>query len=256
MTRLVDLELGAVSVLRLVNPPLNLVTLELTAHLEEALAAVVKHPDVRALVVAGNDRAFCAGSDIGEFEAVHGRVVEAKLARENAVYSALAQLPFPTIAALEGDALGGGLELALCCDVRIAAEGIRVGLPEVRLGAIPGSGGTQRLTRLVGPGRAKRLILSGELVDAHAAFELGVVEMVVPRTTAESTALEFAHAVSQRGPLAVREAKRLIDLALDMPLLDGLAAELAASDRVFASDDILEGSRAFKEKRPPRFQGR
>lgn len=255
MTRLVDLQLGAVSLLRLTNLPLNLVTLELTAQLGEALGAVADDSRVRALVVAGNERAFCAGSDIGEFESVHGRVGEAKLVRENAVYSALADLAIPTIAAIEGNALGGGLELALCCDIRVASEGARLGLPEVRLGAIPGSGGTQRLTRLVGPGRAKRLILVGDPVDARTAFDLGVVEVVAPVGQAESTALAMANAIAQRGPLAVREAKRLIDLAVVGDLASGLSAELAASERVFTSKDLLEGARAFQEKRLPRFRG-
>ena len=255
MTRLVDLQLGTVSVLRLTNPPLNLVTLELTDQLADAVGAVGNDPGVRALVVAGNERAFCAGSDIGEFESVHGRVGEAKLIRENEVYSALANLAIPTIAAIEGNALGGGLELALCCDIRIAAEGARLGLPEVRLGAIPGSGGTQRLTRLVGPGRAKRLILVGDPVDARTAYDLGVVELVVPAGEAEATAIELAQSVAQRGPLAVREAKRLIDFAVEGHLTEGLAAELAASERVFSSQDLLEGARAFQQKRPPRFEG-
>lgn len=256
MSSLVSLEPGPVAVVRLHNPPLNLVTLELTSRLDEVLGELDEDEDLRVVVMAGNERAFCAGSDIEEFESLRGRVGEGKLLREGAVYRRLERLPVPTIAAIEGDALGGGLELALCCDLRVASESSRLGLPEVRLGAIPGSGGTQRLTRLVGPGRAKEIILTGELIDARHAERIGVVERVVPPGTAEEAALSLAAVIAERGPLAVREAKRLIDRAADIPLDAGLASELDASERVFASDDLAEGSRAFLEKRSPRFSGR
>ena len=256
MTDLVTVDRGPVALLRLTNPPLNLVTLELTAQLETALGELRNATEVRVVVVAGNARAFCAGSDIKEFETLHGRVGEGKLVREGSVYRALAELPMPTIAAIEGNALGGGLELALCCDLRVAAESALLGLPEVSLGAIPGSGGTQRLTRLVGPGWAKRLILTGDPVDSALAHQIGLVEYMSARGEAEAVALEIARTVASRGPLAVREAKQLIDLAVDTPLAEGLASELAASERVFSSEDLLEGARAFAGKRPPRFIGR
>lgn len=255
MTNLVTLDRGPVSVLRLENPPLNLVTLELTAQLGALLGELAEASDVRCVVVAGNERAFCAGSDIAEFEALAGRVVEGKLKQEGEVYGALASLPMPTIAAIEGNALGGGFELALCCDIRIASERALVGLPEVGLGAIPGSGGTQRLTRLVGPGRAKRIIFSGEPIDARTAAEWGLIEGVVGSGKAEEEARTLAEVIARRGPVAVREAKRLIDAATDVDLATGLAAELDASERVFSSTDLLEGARAFFEKRPPRFGG-
>lgn len=255
MTSLIELETGPVTVLRLSNPPLNLVTLELTAQLDAALAEIEATPEVRVVVVAGNPRSFCAGSDIGEFESLHGRVAEGKLIRENAVYSRLANLPLPTVAAIEGSALGGGLELALCCDFRVATETARLGLPEVGLGAIPGSGGTQRLPRLVGPGRAKHLILTGAIIDGARAGEIGLVEVVVPQGDAEAVAHEMAHEIAGKGPLAVREAKRAIDRGLDLPLEQSLAAELEGSERVFASDDLLEGARAFLDKRRPEFRG-
>lgn len=256
MSDLVTVERGPVALLRLTNPPLNLVTLELTAQLETALGELADATEVRAVVVAGNARAFCAGSDIKEFEALHGRVGEGKLLREGAVYQALAQLPMPTIAAIEGNALGGGLELALCCDLRVAAASALLGLPEVSLGAIPGSGGTQRLTRLVGPGWAKRLILTGDPIDSALAHQIGLVEYIAPPGRAEAVAFEIAGTVASRGPLAVREAKQLIDLAVDTTLGEGLASELDASERVFSSEDLLEGARAFIGKRPSRFSGR
>jgi enoyl-CoA hydratase/carnithine racemase len=253
----INLETGPVALVELDNPPLNLVTAELTRELDAALDRVAADPEVRAVVVAGaGERAFCAGSDVKEFESLAGRVAEGKLLYEKLVYRKLADLPMPTVAAIEGDALGGGLELALCCDLRVASERARLGLPEVRLGVIPGSGGTQRLPAVVGPARAKELILVGELLSAEDAERIGLVNTVVPAGQARAAAFELGHRIAERGPLAVREAKRLVDLSRDLDLDAGLAAELDASERVFASEDMLEGARAFFEKRPPRFRGR
>lgn len=248
---------GPVSEIELNNPPLNLVTVDLTTELRAVLTRVASDPEVRAVVVSGaGDRSFCAGSHVGEFEGLYGRVAEGKLLLEKLVYRQLADLPVPTIAALQADALGGGLELALCCDLRIAAESARLGTPEVRLGVLPGSGGTQRLPRIVGPARAKELILVGDLIDAEEAYRIGLVNRVVAADRVLDVAREIAGRIAERGPRAVREAKRLIDAAADLDLDAGLAAELAASERVFASEDMLEGARAFFEKRPPRFTGR
>jgi enoyl-CoA hydratase/carnithine racemase len=181
MSELISLELGPVAHLELVNPPLNLVTRELTEQLRDALGRLRAADEVRAVVVTGRgDRAFCAGSHIGEFEGLRGRVAEGKLLLEKLVYRQLAQLPMPTIAAIEGDALGGGLELALCCDLRVASSRARLGMPEVRLAVLPGSGGTQRLPRLVGPARAKELILTGRIINSDEAERIGLVNQVVP----------------------------------------------------------------------------
>jgi enoyl-CoA hydratase/carnithine racemase len=253
----INVDLGPVALLELDNPPLNLVTTELTRQLDAALDRVAADPEVRALVVTGaGERAFCAGSDVKEFESLAGRAAEGKLLYEKHVYRKLADLRVPTVAAIEGDALGGGLELALCCDLRVASERARLGTPEVRLGVIPGSGGTQRLPAIVGAARAKEMILVGELLSAEAAERIGLVNAVVPVGRARAAAFELAGKIAERGPLAVREAKRLVDLSQALDLDAGLAAELDASERVFASEDMLEGARAFFEKRPPRFTGR
>jgi enoyl-CoA hydratase len=254
--RLIVVESGAVTTIRLENPPLNLVTVELTRALDRALADIEADPEVRCVVVTGTgDRAFCAGSDVKEFESLHGRVGEGKLLLEKAVYRRLARLPMPTIAAIQADALGGGLELALCCDLRVADPTARLGLPEVRLGVMPGSGGTQRLPRIVGPARAKELILMGEILTASEAAAIGLVNRVSEAGQAVAWAVQMAEAIASRGPIAVREAKRAIDLAGDVALDEGLADELDASERIFASDDMLEGARAFFEKRSPDFTG-
>jgi enoyl-CoA hydratase len=257
MTELISLELAPVAHLELVNPPLNLVTRELTEQLHAALTRLAVAPDVRAVVLSGRgDRAFCAGSDIGEFEGLRGRAAEGKLLLEKLVYRQLAELPMPTIAAIEGDALGGGLELALCCDLRVAAARARLGMPEVRLAVIPGSGGTQRLPRLVGPGRAKELILTGRILVADEAERIGLVNQVVPPGKAREAADAVAAEISARGPVAVREAKRLIDAASELDLDAGLAAELDASERIYLTEDMLEGAKAFFAKREPRYRGR
>lgn len=254
---LVLVEPGVVTTIRLNNPPLNLVSIDVTAALDDALQSVEATDGVRAVVLAATgDRAFCAGSDVKEFPALHGRVGEGKLTRENAVYSRLAALPLPTVAAIEGDALGGGLELALCCDLRVAAKTARFGLPEVGLGVIPGSGGTQRLPRLIGLARAKEMILLGRIIDAATAHQIGLVNRVAAEGEAEAMARELAETLSEKGPIAIREAKAALDAALDVPLEEGLAGELTASERVFSSDDMLEGSAAFTEKRAAEFKNR
>jgi enoyl-CoA hydratase len=256
VSALVRLEEGVVATLRLDNPPLNLVTVDLVRALNDALARLEESSHTRAVVVAGGDRAFCAGSDINEFQELRGRVGEGKLLVEKAVYRRLAKLRLPTVAAIGGDALGGGLELALCCDLRVASETARLGLPEVGLGVMPGSGGTQRLPRVVGAGRAKEMILLGQMYSARDAERFGLVNRVVPPGEAERVAGEWAEVLASKGPLAVREAKAAIDLAGDFPLDAGLAAELDASERLFRSADMLEGARAFLEKRAPRFESR
>jgi enoyl-CoA hydratase/carnithine racemase len=257
MSELISLELGPVAHLELVQPPHNLVTRELTEQLRDALERLRVAAEVRAVVVTGRgDRAFCAGSHIGEFEGLRGRVAEGKLLLEKLVYRQLAELPMPTIAAIEGDALGGGLELALCCDLRVASARARLGLPEVRLAVLPGSGGTQRLPRIVGPARAKELILTGRIINSDEAERIGLVNQVVPAGEARQAADALAEEIAARGPLAVREAKRLIDAALEVDLDAGLAAELDASERIFASEDMLEGAHAFLGKRDPQYRGR
>jgi len=252
----IAIDSGQIKMIRLQNPPLNLVTVALTKSLDRALDSIESDPDVRCVVLTGTgDRAFCAGSDVKEFESLQGRVGEGKLLLEKAVYRRMARLPVPTIAAIQADALGGGLELALCCDLRVADERAKLGLPEVRLGVIPGSGGTQRLPRIVGIAKAKELILMGEIIGASDALEIGLVNRVARAGHALEEAMAMAETIAERGPLAVREAKHALDLAGDMPLDEGLARELDASERIFASQDMLEGAQAFFEKRSPRFTG-
>jgi len=256
-TELIAVESGVVTTIRLQNPPLNLISTEVTAALGAALSTVARDGTVRAVVLAASgDRAFSAGSDVKEFPSLRGRVGEGKLIAENAAYDQLAALPIPTVAAIERDALGGGLELALCCDLRVASEAALLGLPEVRLGVMPGSGGTQRLPRLVGLARAKEMILLGDIIDATTALGYGLVNRVAPRGRAEDVAHDLAERLASRGPVAVREAKRVLDTTLDGSLAAGQIGELEASERVFSSEDMLEGTAAFVEKRAAEFRNR
>jgi enoyl-CoA hydratase len=256
---LVELTLGRVALLELADPPLNLTTGPLLEDLEAALEALeaAEPGDVRAVVVTGRgERAFSVGSNVKEFEAYRALGGAEPFEHEARVAQRLAALPMPTIAAIEGDALGGGLELALCCDLRVAAETAQLGLPEVRLAVTPSTGGTQRLPRIVGIARAKELVLTGRILTAGEAERIGLVNEVVPRGQAVSRAREIGEEIAGRGPLAVRAAKTLVNDALDRPLAEGHAAEVETSVRIFATDDLLEGARSFVEKRPPEYRGR
>jgi enoyl-CoA hydratase len=259
MTGLVRLELGRVAHLELDNPPLNLISDELLTELDSALALLeaAAPGDVRAVVVSGaGERAFLsAGSDVKRFESHRGPAGRPHFTREEAAMSRLAALPMPTIAAIEANALGGGLELALACDIRVASERANLGLPEVRLAVTPGAGGTQRLSRVIGVGRAKELTLTGRIIDAREAERIGLVSRVVGTGLARQAADEIAAEISERGPLAVREVKRLIDQSTELDIDAGIAAEIDASERVFNSEDMLEGVRAFLDKRPPKYRG-
>ena len=255
---LVNFTLGVVAHIELNAPPMNLMSDAFLDELEAALATLEQASpgDVRAVVVSSAvERAFSAGSDVKAFESNAGPAGRPHHTRDEEVMARLAHLPMPTIAAIEANALGGGLELALACDIRVASEGASLGLPEVRLGVTPGAGGTQRLPRVVGIARAKELTLTGRIIDAHEAERIGLVSRVVPAGQAVAAATEIANEIAQRGPLAVREVKRLIDLSDELDLDAGLAAEIDASERVFSSADMLEGARAFLGKRPPSYKG-
>ena len=255
---LVNLTLGVVAQLELDNPPMNLMSDAMLDAFEAALATLegALPGDVRAVVVSSAvERAFSAGSDVKAFESHAGPAGRPHHTRDEELTARLANLPMPTIAAIEANALGGGLEIALACDIRVCSEGARLGLPEVRLGVTPGAGGTQRLPRAIGVARAKELALTGRIIDAPEAERIGLVSRVVPAGQAVAAATEIANEIAQRGPLAVREVKRLIEAAWVTPLDEGLAAEIDASERVSSSADMLEGARAFLGKRQPSYKG-
>jgi enoyl-CoA hydratase/carnithine racemase len=246
---------GGIAELTLDNPPLNLVTLELTRRLDETLGRLAADPDVRVLIVTGAGiRAFCAGSDIAEFPSVADDVVGRKLARENAAWSRLDDFPRPTIAALNGLAFGGGLELAVCCDLLIAGADVRLALPEIKLGVFPGTGGTVRVPRRIGEGRAKELAFLGEPIDAQTALAWGLVNRVVPPGQALAMARTLAAVLAARPARALELCKQAIDLGLDVARDEALAGTLRLSEAAFRTDDCREGVRAFFAKEAPRFR--
>lgn len=220
-----------------------------------ALQVVESDVTVRALVLRGDGPAFCAGADLAEFadlsDPFAGR--EAALAGQDVV-SALAAMPIPTVAALHGAALGGGLELALACDLRVAAEDAVLGLPETRLGLIPGYGGTQRLPRLIGEARALDLILTGRRVPAHEAHAMGLVARV--ETDATAAAVALARQAAEGAPVALGLAKEAVVRGRDGTLAQGLETEADLFALAASSEDAREGVAAFLEKRAPTFEGR
>lgn len=224
----------------------------------ESLAAAVEAvpADAIAVLVTGaGDKAFVAGADIAQMVDLGPEEAEAFSRRGSDVFQALADLPCPVIAAIDGFALGGGLELALACDILVAGDGAKLGLPESGLAVVPGFGGTQRLPRRVGGGHAKRLMFTGARIGAEEALAIGLVDMVCPAGQALQTARELADAIARNGPLAVRECKRLIELGADMDLADSLSLESSAFGAIFATVDRREGMQAFMDKRKPAYRG-
>jgi methylglutaconyl-CoA hydratase len=249
---------GAVARLTLSRPDAaNALGRALVTELRRALAALAGEPTLTALVITGEgDKAFCAGADLKERRAMSLPETRAFLGELGALMDQVAAFPRAVIAAINGAAFGGGLELALACDLRLAAETAVVGLPEVRLGIIPGAGGTQRLSRLCGVAVAKDLVLTGRRVTAQEALLRGLVTAVVPPADLLAAADRLAAEIALGGPLAVAQAKLAIDQGQGRPLPEGLAIEQAAYEVVLASDDRNEGLAAFAEKRKPVWQGK
>ena len=248
---------GAVALVTLDRPrALNALNTASLLELEQALRTVAQEPAVRALIVTGaGEKAFVAGADIAEMAGYGAAQGLAFAQLGHRVLAALEGLAVPTIAAVNGFALGGGCELALACDLIYASTNARLGLPEVSLGVIPGFGGTQRLTRLVGRARAKELIFTGEPVDAAKARELGLVLEVVPQAELLDHCRKVAAKIATRGPVAVAQAKRAIDQGADLSLGAGNELERQAFGVLFGTADQKEGMAAFLGKRPPAFTG-
>lgn len=247
---------GHVAEIGLHSGPLNLVNKAFLRALSRALGELATRDDVRCVIVhGGSARAFCAGSDIREFAQLRADASEHKILFEDMVVRQLARLPMPTIAALDGPALGGGLELALACDLRVCRQGVTLGLTESRLGGLAGSGSV-RLARLVGPSRAKELLFTGDPISAEQALAWGIVNRVATDCSALAEARSLAATICVRGPVSNRLAKTLVDAAHDLPLDAGLSMSTVAQQRIFDSDDLHEGVAAFFAKREPEFRGR
>jgi enoyl-CoA hydratase/carnithine racemase len=254
---LVDVSVGedGVGLLRLDRPEArNALSQEMREEIAAGLERFDAEGAVRCAVIAGSDRFFAAGADI---KAMAEQPLDAAPGPEGMrFWERLTAVDIPTIAAVSGYALGGGCELALACDMIVAAEKARFGQPEIMLGIIPGGGGTQRLARTIGKQRAMEYVLTGRPFDARTAQEWGLVNRVAPEGEWLEAALELARDVAARAPLAARLAKRAVRAAAETPLSEGLRAERGLFDEAMASEDRVEGMRAFLEKRDPEFKGR
>jgi len=247
---------GPVALVTLDRPEaLNALNREMLEDLQRIFTDLDADPGLRAVVLTGSGKAFVAGADIKEMADFTLDQARAFAQAGQRVMDLIAGFPQPVIAAVNGFALGGGCELALACDFRLASEKAKAGQPEVNLGVIPGFGGTQRLARLVGPAAAKRLLFTGEIIDAAEALRIGLFNEVVAPEALVGRALEVANLIASKGPGAVTLCKQVVDHGLDMPLAEGLCLETDRFARCFATADQKEGMAAFIEKRPAQFTG-
>lgn len=239
-----------VGTIRLARPPMNALDIAMQDALAVAATEATSRADVRAVVVYGGEKVFAAGADIKEMQAMSYTDMVDRARGLQEAFTAVARIPKPVVAAVTGYALGGGCELALCADIRIAAENAKLGQPEILLGLVPGAGGTQRLPRLVGPSRAKDLIFTGRQVRADEAFRIGLVDRVVPADEVYPAALEWAGALAQGPAYALRAAKEAVDAGLETGIDTGLTIERSLFAGLFATEDREAGMRSFVEEGP------
>ena len=241
-----------------VNRPdkLNALNDATMAELGRAIEEVRSRDDIAGLIVTGAGRAFVAGADISELSSQTPTIAKARAQRGQSVFRRFETSPKPVIAAVNGFALGGGCELALACHIRIASDKAKFGQPEVKLGTCPGYGGTQRLARLIGKGRAIQLLTTAEMVDASEAYRLGIANKVVPGEELMNAALEMMRAILANGPLAVALCIEAVDRGMEMSLDDAMVLEANHFGLLAATEDMTEGMKAFLEKRTPEFQGK
>lgn len=251
MSEFVSLEVdGGVGTIRLDRPPMNVLSRQVQEELRAAAQQAGERDDVRSVVVYGGPKVFAAGADIKEMVAMSAADMAAQGEALSSSFTAVAAIPKPTVAAINGVALGGGYELALCCDRRIAADNTKVGQPEILLGIIPGAGGTQRLTRLIGPARAKELIYTGRFVPAGEALRIGMVDEVVAPDEVYDAARRWAEQFVAGPARALAAAKAAIDGALDVDLGSGLRLETQLFAALFGTEDRMTGMRSFLEHGP------
>ncbi len=247
-----------VGVIGLHRPPMNALSASVQAGFAEAAREADQRRDIAAVVVYGGPKVFAAGADVKEMADWDHRTMVERSSALQATFAAVTEIGKPTIAAITGYALGGGLELALCCDFRVCADSAKLGLPEIQLGIIPGAGGTQRLSRLVGPARAKEMIFSGRHVRADEAERIGLVDRVVPADDVYTSALEWASRYVGGPALALRAAKTAVDRGLEVDLRTGLEIERMQFAGLFATADRAIGMGSFLESGPGKatFEGR
>ncbi len=249
---------AGVATLRLNRPPVNALNFAMQAEMIEAAELITANPEIAAVVIYGGEKAFAAGADIKEMERLtHDQMVERSYTLHSA-FTAIAHIPQPVVAAITGYALGGGCEFAMCADLRFAAENAKLGQPEILLGIIPGAGGTQRLTRLVGPSVAKDLVFSGRMISATEALDIGLVDRLFPAESVYSEAVAWARQFVGGPAAAIAAAKRVIDAGQDGTLEQGLEIERQAFADLFATEDRAIGMESFIAHGPGKaqFKGR
>jgi len=259
MAEFVRLEVsGGIGTIRLDRPPVNALNDQLTAELAAVAATANDSGDVRAVILYGGEKVFAAGADIKEMAEADYAAMTVRSGRLQAALSLVAGIGKPVVAAITGYALGGGLELALAADFRVAGAGARLGQPEIQLGIIPGAGGTQRLSRLVGPARAKDIVFTGRMVDAAEAHAIGLVDQVAPDDSVYAAALDLVRRYATGPALALRAAKQAIDQGLGVDLATGLEIERVHFAALFGTQDQRTGMRSFIEQGPGKatFTGR
>lgn len=255
MSEYVRLEVeDGVGIIRLDRPKMNALNVVVQEEIRLAATEAAARDDVRAVVVYGGERVFAAGADIKEMAAMSYSDMVKRSAGLQSSLTAVARIPKPVVAAVTGYALGGGCELALCADIRIAADDATLGQPEILLGIIPGAGGTQRLARLVGPSKAKDIIFSGRFVHADEALAIGLVDRVVPADTVYAEAMAWAGQFTKGATLAIRAAKEAIDFGLEVDLETGLGIERQQFAALFATEDRTIGMSSFVENGPGKAQ--
>ncbi|MFI5802082.1 enoyl-CoA hydratase/isomerase family protein [Streptomyces sp. NPDC051561] len=249
MTATLEVSNG-VGTIRLERPPMNALDVALQDKLHELAAEATRRDDVRAVILYGGEKVFAAGADIKEMQHMDHAAMVLRSRGLQEAFTAIARIPKPVVAAITGYALGGGCELALCADFRIAADNAKLGQPEILLGLIPGAGGTQRLSRLIGPSKAKDLIFTGRMVKADEALTLGLVDRIAPAAEVYEQAQAWAAKLAQGPALALRAAKESIDTGLETDLETGLALERTWFAGLFATEDRERGMRSFVEEGP------
>jgi enoyl-CoA hydratase/carnithine racemase len=247
---------GGIATIRLDRPPMNALNVQVQEEVRAAAAEAGSRSDVSAVIVYGGEKVFAAGADIKEMVAMSYADMIVRSGALQSSFTAVANIPKPVVAAVTGYALGGGCELALCADMRVCGDNAKLGQPEISLGVIPGAGGTQRLSRLVGPARAKELIFTGRFVDAEEALRIGLVDRVVPAADVYTAARELAGSFVGGPAIALRAAKEAIDRGLEVDLDTGLEIERLQFSGLFATEDRTIGMTAFVEKTKPKFVGR
>lgn len=244
-----------VGVVYLDRPPLNLLTLEMTDRLSDLVDEMDADDTIRVVVITGTgSKAFCAGADINEFLEVHDNVVEKKLKKENDALLKIERMSKPVLAAINGVALGGGCEIALACDIRVISDHAKIGVPEIRLGVFPGSGGLYRLPEIVGLSHALEMMYTGEPLTAHEAYRIALVNHVTPAGQALAHAMTLAEKIAQQSKQGLASIKAGVRKSLKMTRDQAIQYNLELSDLVFKSADCEEGVKAFFEKRPPVFE--